>query len=133
MLDEQSNLNGPYDPNPFNDPDLEKTLNTTDLTKQHAHEVNGTRGSLSKLKSRKSQVQAIILNKGYIPLILRLISWMFSIAALILAAKITRDSVKGGLSTRPSTILALVVNAVAIFYLPWVAKVFFFEMKLMVG
>lgn len=54
---------------------------------------------------------------------LRLISLLFAIAALIIAGFITRYSVMGGVETRPSTVMAVVVNGVSVFYLPMVARV----------
>jgi hypothetical protein len=125
MLNEQSNLESPYDPNPFNDPELEHVLNPSDFViRKERHDTNGTMRSVTKRKTRWTKMQAIILNRGYVPFALRLISWIFSIVALFLAGFITRFSVRDRVATRPSTVMAFVVNGVAIFYLPLVAKVF---------
>lgn len=124
MLNEQSDLDGPYNPNPRNDPDIEKVIKSPELNLvKERPKVNGTKHSIVKRKSRRTKFQATILNRGYVPFVLRLISWIFSIAALFLAAFITRFSVLGGIGTRPSTFMAFVVNGIALFYLPWVAKV----------
>ena len=118
MLNQQQNLDDPYDPNPFNDPDLEKT---DDPIRRDSPAV--LRSSHRRKQKFLTKMTLIILNKGYVPLILRLISFIFSLAALILAGYITRTSVRTGVQTRPSTVLAFVVNASALFYLPYVAKV----------
>jgi hypothetical protein len=125
MLNEQLDLDSPYDANPYNDPDMERVINSEDpmLVKERPDET-GNRCSIQRRKSRWTKFQATILNRGYVPLVLRLISWIFSIAALFLAGFITRFSILAGVETRPSTVMAFVVNGIAIFYLPWVAKVF---------
>jgi hypothetical protein len=123
MLNEQTDLNGPYNPNPFNDPDLENGIASNGhVTRKERHDTNRVLRPAQKRKSRLAKVQTIVLNRGSVPLVLRFISWIFSIAALVLAGLITRDSVRGGVETRPSTVMAFVVNGIAIFYLPWVAK-----------
>jgi hypothetical protein len=120
MLNDQLDLNSPYDPNPFNDPNLEKVLTIPN----QKPDVNGARHRVQKRRTRWTKIQATILNRGYVPLVLRLISWIFSIAALFLAGFITRESVVGGVETRPSTVMAFVANGIAIFYLPLIAKVY---------
>jgi hypothetical protein len=90
-------------------------------------DANGKRRSVQRRRTRWTKIQATILNRGYVPLVLRLISLIFSIAALFLAAFITKFSVLGGVGTRPSTFMAFVVNGIAIFYLPLVAKVYLFS------
>src|SRR5271156_675456 len=119
MLNQQQNLDDPYDPNPFNDPDLEKS---NDPIRRDSPAI--LRSSHRRKQKFFTKIRLIILNKGYVPLVLRLISFIFSFAALIIAGYITRTSVRTGVQTRPSTVLAFVVNASALFYLPYVAKVF---------
>ena len=134
MLNDQLDLNSPYNPNPFNDPDLEKVLSSPDyaIRKQRSG-VGGNRLALQKRRTRWTKFQATVLNRGYVPLVLRLISWIFAIAALFLAGFITRNSVVGGVETRPSTVMAFVVNGIAIFYLPLIAKVYKCSTVLNVG
>ena len=125
MLNEQLDLDSPYDPNPYNDPDMERVINSEDpMFINEGQDATGIRYSIQRRKSKWTKFRATILNRGYVPLVLRLISWIFSIAALFLAGFITRFSILGGVETRPSTVMAFVVNGIAIFYLPWVAKVF---------
>ena len=125
MLNEQLDLDSPYDPNPYNDPDMERVINSEDpMFMNERQDATGIRYSIQRRKSKWTKFRATILNRGYVPLVLRLISWIFSIAALFLAGFITRFSILGGVETRPSTVMAFVVNGIAIFYLPWVAKVF---------
>src|SRR5208282_4585806 len=90
MLNDQLDLDSPYNPNPFNDPDLEKVLSSPDYgIRKQRPSVNGNRDTIQKRKTRWTKFQATILNRGYVPLMLRLISWIFSIAALFLAGFIT--------------------------------------------
>ena len=126
MLDDQLDLNSPYDPNPFNHPDLENVLAIRKPKADNRYRVQ-------KRRSNWTKVKATVLHRGYVPLMLRLISWIFSIAALFLAAFITRESVVGGVETRPSTVMAFVANGIAIFYLPWIAKVYKCSTVLNVG
>jgi len=126
MLREQSDLESPYNPNPFdNNADVDrKGMDRGLLSSKDGTAMAGTIGtSMGRRKSTLAKIRYSILNRGYIPLVLRLISLIFSIVAVILAALITRNSVQGGIRTRPSTIMAFVVNAIAIFYLPWAARV----------
>jgi hypothetical protein len=90
-------------------------------------DANGKRRSVQRRRARWTKFQTTVLNRGYVPLVLRLISLIFSIAALFLAAFITKFSVVGGVGTRPSTVMAFVVNGIAIFYLPLVARVCLFS------
>jgi hypothetical protein len=121
MLREQSNLEGPWNPNPFDEAnDAEKGI---DDGLPGSKERKTTVGILTPKKTALQKVRYSILNRGYIPLVLRFISLIFSILAVILAAFITRNSVEGGVETRPSTVMAFVVNGIAIFYLPWAARV----------
>lgn len=125
MLNKQLDLDSPYDPNPFDDPGLENGIKSPDFNLiKGGPDVNGTRHCIQRRKTRWTKFKATILNRGYVPLVLRLISCIFSIAALFLAGFITRASVLGGVGTRPSTVMAFIVNGIAIFYLPLVAKVF---------
>jgi len=126
MLNEQSNLNGPFDPNPFHDPELENIVNAAEYDIHHEHDANGILRKVPRRKSYLSKFKVTILNRGYVPLVLRFISWFFAFAALFLCGFITRYSMIGGVETRPSTVMAFVVNGVAVFYLPWVAKVSIF-------
>ena len=124
MLNEQLDLNSPYNPNLFNGPGLEKALSSPDYVfHKQRPDVNDSRITVQKRRTRWTKVRATVLNRGYVPLVLRLISWIFSIAALCLAGFITRHSILGGVETRPSTVMAFVVNGIAIFYLPFIAKV----------
>ena len=125
MLNEQLDLNSPYNPNPFNDPELAKVITNTDFTirKENRHDTSWTRRAIVKRRPFLTKVKIHILSRGYVPFTLRLISWIFSIIALFLAGFITRFSVRGNEETRPSTVMAFVVNGIAIFYLPWVARV----------
>src|ERR1700686_567728 len=79
-LNKQSDLDSPYNPNPFNIPDLEST--------GIYEEVEGAEGEPSQLKRKTlwKRIKLTVLNRGYVPLVLRLISFIFSIAALLLAA-----------------------------------------------
>jgi hypothetical protein len=121
MLNIQQDLDSPYNPNPYNNPDLENP-GTSDGS-QLNDEALALRG-VPKKKTRWTKFKLTVLNRGYVPLVLRLISFFFSLAALFIAGFITRFSVLGGVETRPSTVMAFVVNAIALFYLPWVAKVY---------
>jgi len=128
MLHEQCDLDSPYDPNPSHDPDVEKEIKSPDfMFVKNRPDAIGKRHSVQRRRTRWTKFQATILNRGYVPLVLRLISWIFSIAALFLAAFITKFSVLGGVGTRPSTVMAFVVNGIALFYLPFVAKVCLFS------
>jgi hypothetical protein len=125
MLNDQADLNSPYNPNPFNDPELSKVITDANfvISKDNRNDTNGPHRAVKKRKTLWAKVRLHILSRGYVPFTLRLISWIFAIIALFLAAFITRFSVLGGEDTRPSTVMAFVVNAIAIFYLPWVARV----------
>jgi hypothetical protein len=124
MLREQSNLEGPWNPNPFDEAnDEEKGIDNGVPGSKERKTTVGTLGILAPKKTAWQKVRYSILNRGYIPLVLRFISLIFSILAVILAAFITRNSVEGGVETRPSTVMAFVVNGIAIFYLPWAARV----------
>ena len=125
MLNEQLDLDSPYDPNPFeHDPEIEKARKSHDtLVRKSTQGANGLTVTLTKKKTRWTKFQQTVLNRGYVPLVLRLISLIFAIAALIIAAFITRYSVMGGVNTRPSTVMAFAVNGICMFYLPWVARV----------
>jgi hypothetical protein len=126
MLNEQLDLDSPYNPNPFNDPNLEKATNAQDHeARKEKYEANGRLRPITKAKRKTIllRIQTTILNRGYVPLVLRLISWIFSIAAIFLAGFITKYSILAGIETRPSTVMAFVVNTIALFYLPLIAKV----------
>lgn len=118
ILNEQQDLDSPYNPNPHHIPDLESTGIYEDPEGNHGEIVH-----VGRRKTLWKRIKHTILNRGYVPLVLRLISFLFSVAALFIAAFITRFSVLGGIDTRPSTGMAFVVNGIALFYLPWVAKV----------
>jgi hypothetical protein len=126
MLREQSDLDGPYNPNPFDDdPNADEEGPDGELLSPTDRNVaTGASRSSARRRSTWAKVRHSVLNRGYVPLVLRLVSLIFAILAVMLAAFITRNSVKGGVETRPSTIMAFFVNAVAIFYLPWAARVF---------
>jgi hypothetical protein len=124
MLREQSNLDGPWNPNPFDEAnDAEKGGDDGLPGSRERKTTVGSLGILAPKKTTWQKVRYTILNRGYIPLVLRFISLIFSILAVILAAFITRNSVEGGVETRPSTVMAFVVNIIAVFYLPWAARV----------
>jgi hypothetical protein len=125
MLNEQLDLDSPYNPNPFeHDPETEKALRSHEtLLRKSTQGADGLVVTVTKRKTRWTKFQQTVLNRGYVPLVLRLVSLIFAIAALIIAAFITRYSVMGGVETRPSTVMAFAVNGICIFYLPWVAKV----------
>jgi hypothetical protein len=123
MLNDQIDLDSPYNPNPLNNPDLEARGSGNSTIKKEIHDVNGIKRTTKKRKTWLTRMEASVLNRGYVPLVLRLISYLFSVIALFLAGFITRFSIMGGVATRPSTVMAMVVNAVALFYIPWVAKV----------
>lgn len=127
MLNEQLDLDSPYNPNPFeHDPEIEKARESHDsLVRKSMQGANGLVVTIAKRRTRWTKFQQTVLNRGYVPLVLRLISLIFAIAALIIAAFITRHSVMGGVETRPSTVMAFVVNGVCLVYLPWVARVRF--------
>jgi len=118
MLNKQGDLDGPYNPNPFRSPDLENGEDPDGLSgDDHGPPLN-----LPKRKTRWVKFKLTVLNRGYVPLVLRFISFIFSVAALFIAAYITRFSARADVGTRPSTVMAFVVNGCALVYLPWVAK-----------
>lgn len=123
MLNNQTDLDTPYNPNPFGKLDLEARHSKDSPVRKEIHDANGLTRIIQKRKTRLTKMEATVLNRGYVPLMLRLISYIFSVVAIILAGLITRFSVRGGVETRPSTVMAFIVNAVALFYIPWVAKV----------
>lgn len=125
MLNDQLDLESPYNPNPLDDPELAQVIADTNfvIQKENRLDTIGTHRAVKKRKTLWAKVRLHILGRGYVPFTLRLVSWIFAIIALFLAAFITRFSVRGGEATRPSTVMAFVVNAIAIFYLPWVARV----------
>ena len=126
MLREQSDLDSPYNPNLCdNNAEVDgKEMDRRLLSSKDGTATAGTIGTpMGRRKTTLAKIRYSILNRGYIPLVLRLISLIFSIVAVMLAAFITRNSVEGGIRTRPSTVMAFVVNAIAIFYLPWAARV----------
>lgn len=125
MLNEQLDLDSPYNPSPFeHDPDLEKALKSHEtFVRKSTQDANGVVVTVTKRKTRWTKFQQTVLNRGYVPLVLRLISLVFAIAALTIAVFITKYSTMGGVETRPSTVMAFLVNGVCLFYLPWVAKV----------
>lgn len=121
MLNQQLNLDKPYDPTPFKDADLEKHGDIPETDDFHDM-VGVLRGS--KRLSRMARFQRKILYKGYVPLVLRFISLFFAVTALILAGFITKYSYLANIQARPSTGMAFAVNIIALVYLPWVAKVY---------
>ena len=126
MLREQSDLATPYNPNPFdNNADVnERKMDGDRLSSKDGKATARTIGTpVGRRRTTLAKIRHSILNRGYIPLVLRLISLIFSILAVMLAAFITRNSLEGGVETRPSTVMAFVVNGIAIFYLPWAARV----------
>ena len=123
MLNEQLDLDSPYNPKPFNERRLEEIASENYMTRKQRLD---TEDNLQR-RTKSAKFQAIVLNRGYVPLVLRFISWIFAIVALFLAGYITRYSMLGGVDTRPSTVMAFVVNGIAIFYLPLVAKVYPFS------
>lgn len=128
MLRQQSNLDDPYNPNPF-DNDANADENGVDGELLSSKDRRGTGGTIAsqtagRRKTAWAKIRYSILNRGYIPLVLRFVSLIFSILAVILAVFITRTSVVGGVATRPSTVMAFVVNGISVFYLPWAARVF---------
>jgi len=120
MLNQQNDLDSPYNPNPLSDEDREKGADVpeTDDLGDMASVIRG-----SKRLSRLAKFQSMLLNRGYIPLVLRFVSLFFAITALFLACFITKYSILGNIQTRPSTGMAFAVNAISLVYLPWVAKV----------
>ena len=135
MLNQQLDLDSPYNPSPFlHDPEIEKGRQSRDtLIRKSTQGPNGTVVTMTKRKTRWTKFQQTVLNRGYVPLMLRMISLIFAIAALIIAGFITRYSVMGGVGTRPSTVMAFVVNGVSVFYLPMVARVFLPILSLLDG
>jgi hypothetical protein len=123
MLNEQQDLDSPYNPNPFGDMDPEKS-GAVPETDDLVDALSVLRGS--KRLTKMAKFQREILNRGYVPLVLRFISLFFAIIALFLCGFITKFSILGGIQTRPSTAMAFAVNAICLAYLPWVAKVFLF-------
>lgn len=123
MLNNQTDLDTPYNPNPFGNSDLEARKSKDSAVRKEILDANGVTRTIQKRKTRLTKIEATVLNRGYVPLVLRLISYIFSVLAIILAGLITRFSVRSGVETRPSTVMAMIVNAVALFYIPWVAKV----------
>lgn len=126
MLNQQLDLDSPYNPSPFlHDPEIENARSESHdtLIRKSTQGPNGTVVTVTKRKTHWIKFQQTILNRGYVPLVLRLISLIFAIAALVIAGFITRYSVMGGVETRPSTVMAFVVNVVSVFYLPMVARV----------
>ena len=122
MLNQQLDLDSPYNPNPFKTQDPEKGEDVPE-TNDLADTDGVIRGS--KRLTRMAKFQKQILNRGYIPLALRFISLFFAIVALFLCSWITKFSVRGGIQMRPSTVMAFAVNAISLVYLPWIARVSF--------
>jgi hypothetical protein len=114
MLNEQMNLDAPSETNLSGDIDLEKRKGKR---RRDTFTVSGIRNS------RLRRFQIAVLRRGFIPLVLRLIAFVFAIVALVLASYIVRLSINAAIANRPSTVMAFTVNSIAMIYLPWIAKV----------
>src|SRR5437667_11778907 len=64
--------------------------------------------------------QRTLLRNPIIPLIFRLIIWFFSLIALALGGSIFHISEKEGFSQRPSTLMAIIVDIIALVYILYV-------------
>lgn len=62
----------------------------------------------------------MLLNNPMVPLGFRAIIWILSLLALILAVSVFRHSTTYNLAQRPSTIMAIVVDVIALIYLVWI-------------
>ena len=122
ILTQQNNLDTPYDPRPWESDSGHEKQST--LANWNPHDPKpSTARTRTKTRTLWGALNRTLLHKGYIPLALRLTAFIFAVIALILAAYITKYSIRGNIEERPSTIMAFVVNTVALFYLPWIAKV----------
>ena len=124
---------GIYPLQPITSNDAEREHDREKDKFESAWKTKKRRIASSRLISHDSSItylaafKKILLRSGYAPLIFRLINLTMCITALALAGSITRQEMQFGLSHRPSTILALLVNSLAIIYLPivtWVRLLF---------
>lgn len=66
------------------------------------------------------RIHVILLNSPTVPLFFRLIIWILSLLALSLAGSIFHLSNSYGFPQKPSTVMAIVVDAIALIYLIYV-------------
>ncbi|KAH0558489.1 hypothetical protein GP486_004853 [Trichoglossum hirsutum] len=66
------------------------------------------------------RAQRTLLRNPIIPLVFRLIIWFFSLVALALGGSIFHISQMEGLSQRPSTLMAIVVDIIALVYILYI-------------
>jgi hypothetical protein len=67
-----------------------------------------------------ASVQIMLLNSPVVPLTFRSIIWVLSLLALALAGSIFHMSNQYNVPQEPSTIMAIVVDAIALLYLIWI-------------
>ncbi|KAF8469008.1 hypothetical protein BDZ91DRAFT_721560 [Kalaharituber pfeilii] len=68
-------------------------------------------------------IQVMLLNNPMVPLTFRAIIWVLSLLALALAVSVYQYSNEYGVSQKPSTVMAIVVDVVALIYLDTVSEV----------
>ncbi|KAI9769767.1 MAG: hypothetical protein M1840_003761 [Geoglossum simile] len=66
------------------------------------------------------RAQRTLLRNPIIPLVFRLIIWFFSLVALALGGSIFHLSRKEGFSQRPSTLMAIIVDIIALVYILYI-------------
>ncbi|KAL8744566.1 MAG: hypothetical protein Q9190_003201 [Brigantiaea leucoxantha] len=100
-----------------NGPDYSKPW----LAEAEDRDVENARGFRAKRKVWWKRAQHVLIRKPLIPLILRSIVWIFSMAALCLAASIHHmtDNV-AGIGNVASTEMAIIVDVIALMYLLYI-------------
>ncbi|KAI5785044.1 hypothetical protein DFH27DRAFT_268321 [Peziza echinospora] len=108
-LDEQGDLDGPWLAS-TRDPENDRESNDGDLLFVSA-------------KTRRrwyKRLHIMLLNNPMVPLTFRAIIWVLSLLALALAVSVFQFSKEYKYAQKPSTIMAIVVDAVALIYLVWI-------------
>lgn len=65
-------------------------------------------------------LQVMLLNNPMVPLTFRAIIWTLSLVALALAVSVFQHSRDYDVPQKPSTVMAIVVDVVALIYLIWI-------------
>ncbi|KAF8477150.1 hypothetical protein BDZ91DRAFT_769371 [Kalaharituber pfeilii] len=108
-LDEQGDLDGPWLTS-TRDPENDGESNDDDLL-------------FVSRKTRRiwyKRIHVMLLNNPMVPLTFRAIIWVLSLLALALAVSVYQYSNEYGVSQKPSTVMAIVVDVVALIYLVWI-------------
>lgn len=108
-LDEQGDLDGPWLAN-NRDPENDGGSNDDDLLFVSA-------------KTRRrwyKRIHIMLLNNPMVPLTFRAITWTLSLVALALAVSVYQHSNEYDVPQKPSTVMAIVVDVVALIYLIWI-------------